>query len=148
MATYGASKAFLLSFSDSLIEELKDTGITVTALLPGAADTDFFFKAHAENTVTYREEDLYDPKAVARTAYKALMNGKRRVVPGVKNKIQAVVSNVLPDEKLAATMHAQMSPSHKAEGREYIKHPASREERERIEEATGSKSGDYESYPN
>jgi hypothetical protein len=147
MATYGATKAFVLSFTESLIDEVKDTGVTVSVLMPGAADTDFFHKAGAENTVTYREESLYDPKYVAKTAFKALMSGERKIVPGFKNKIQTALSNVLPDEKLASTIHQKMSPSHKSSGREDIKHPASKEERARIKDATGSKKGDYESYP-
>jgi len=146
MATYGATKAFVLSFTESLIDELKDTGITVSVLMPGAADTDFFHKAGAENTVTYREESLYDPKDVAKTAYKGLMKGERKIIPGLKNKIQSAISNVLPDEKLASSIHGQMSPSHKSKGRQDIKHPASKEERARIKDATGSKKGDYESY--
>jgi short-subunit dehydrogenase len=145
MVVYGATKAFVLSFTEGLIEELKDTGVSMTALLPGAADTDFFHKAGAENTKTYREQRLSSPQDVAKDGYDALMKGERKIVSGIKNKIQAAISNVLPDDKLASVMREQMSPSHKAEGREEITHPASKEERERIEQATGNKQGDYTS---
>lgn len=143
MVVYGATKAFVLTFTEGLIDELKETGVTVTALMPGSADTDFFHKAGAENTVIYREQSLSSPKDVAKDGFDALMKGERKIISGFKNKVQAAMSNILPNEKLAATMREQMSPSHKAKGREDIKHPASREERERIEQATGSKKGDY-----
>jgi hypothetical protein len=82
---------------------------------------------------------------VAKDGYKALMNGESKIISGFKNKVQAVISNVLPDKKLASTMREQLSPSHKAKGRENITHPASKEERERIEQTTGNKEGDYQS---
>jgi uncharacterized protein len=145
MVVYGATKAFVLSFTEGLINELKDTGVSMTALLPGSADTDFFHKAGAENTKIYREQALSSPEDVAKDAYDALMNGERKIISGLKNKVQGAISNILPDDKLAATMRDQMSPSHKAEGREDITHPASKQERERIEQATGNKKGDYKS---
>jgi hypothetical protein len=88
---------------------------------------------------------LSSPEDVAKDAYDALMNGERKIISGLKNKVQGAISNILPDDKLAATMRDQMSPSHKAEGREDITHPASKQERERIEQATGNKKGDYKS---
>ncbi|MBA3649687.1 MAG: SDR family oxidoreductase [Chitinophagales bacterium] len=88
MAVYGATKAFVLSFSEALINELKGTNVTLTALLPGASDTDFFHKAHAEDTVTYREEKLSKPADVARDGYEALMKGESKIVSGWKNKVQ------------------------------------------------------------
>jgi short-subunit dehydrogenase len=146
MVVYGATKAFVLSFTEGLIEELKNTGVSMTALLPGAADTDFFHKAGAENTKTYREQSLSSPEDVAKDGYNALMKGERKIVSGIKNKVQAAMSNLLPDDKLAATMREQMSPSHNEDGRDEITHPASKEERERIEHATGNTDGDYKSY--
>ena len=144
MSVYGGTKAFVLSFTEGLIEELKETGVSVTALIPGASDTDFFHKAGAENSVTYREEPLSSPKDVARDGFDALMKGERRVVSGFKNKVQTAMSSILPDEKLAAQMNEQMSPSHKAEGREEITHPASKAERERIEKATANETGEFD----
>src|SRR4051812_5667264 len=58
LSVYAATKAFVLSFSAALVNELRDTNITITALLPGATDTDFFHKAGQEDTVTYREATL------------------------------------------------------------------------------------------
>lgn len=146
MAVYAGTKAFVSSFTEALINELKDTNVTMTALLPGAADTDFFHKAGAENTVVYRETSLSDPEDVAQDGYDALMKGESRVISGVKNKVQAAMSNVLPDNALASTMDKQMKPSESKEGRDQITHPASWEERSRIEEATGKPIGDYETH--
>lgn len=73
LSVYAATKAFVLSFTEALIEELEDTAVSITALLPDATDTDFFHKAKAENTVTYKEKDLYtQQKKLPRQAMKAL----------------------------------------------------------------------------
>jgi short-subunit dehydrogenase len=88
-AVYGASKAFILSFSESIRNEVKDTGVTVTALLPSATNTNFFHCADMENTKIGASEKRDDPADVARDAYEALMAGylftvwgldKRRVI--------------------------------------------------------------------
>lgn len=146
MSVYAATKAFVISFTEGLINELKGTNVTITALLPGAADTDFFHKAGAEETVTYREEELSKPEQVAKDGYDALMKGESRVVSGAKNKLYAVMSNVMPDSALASTMRKKMNPSEETEGREHITHGPSIEERDRIERATGKVDGDYEEH--
>lgn len=143
MAVYGGTKAFVLSFTEALINEVKDTRVTLTALLPGASDTDFFHKAGADETTTYRETNLSSPEDVARDGYEALMKGESKIISGAKNKIQAAMSNVMPDSALTASMRAQMSPSDKEKGREEITHPASLEERKRIADSTGNVIGDY-----
>jgi uncharacterized protein len=146
MAVYAGTKAFVLSFSEALMNELSDTKVTVTVLMPGAADTDFFHKAGAEGTVTYRETELSDPKDVARDGYDALISGESRIVSGAKNKLQSAMSNMMPDSALASTMRKQMAPSEKEEGRDEITHPASRQERERIQESIGKKDGDLQEH--
>jgi uncharacterized protein len=107
-AAYGASKAFLYSFSEALRNELKDQGITVTALLPGPTDTDFFRRADMEDTkVGAGKKD--DPTDVAQEAFDALMAGKDQVVAGsLKNKAQAVAAQVLP-ETTKARLHRDMA---------------------------------------
>lgn len=101
-AVYNASKAFLLSFAQALREELKDTGVTVTALLPGPTDTEFFERAELGDT-KLGASDKDDPEVVARQGYEAMMAGKDRVVAGSpKNKAQVAAANVLPDPALAA----------------------------------------------
>jgi len=108
MAVYGATKAFVLSFSEALSEELKDTNITMTALLPGATDTDFFNKADAENTNAAEMAKKTDPAGVAQDGYDALMKGERKIISGLMNKIQVAMTNVLPDSMTAKNMRKLM----------------------------------------
>lgn len=110
-AVYAASKAYVYSLCYALINELKDTNVTMTALLPGATDTDFFHKANAEQTVTYQETELADPADVANDGWEALMKGESRVISGMKNKIQAAMGNVVPDSIQAEQLRKQMEQS-------------------------------------
>lgn len=107
-AVYGASKAFLLSFSDALRNELKDVGITVTALMPGPTETNFFHRAGMDDTrVGQQEKD--DPAQVAKEGFEALMAGKDKVVAGsFSNKVMAASTRVLPDAAKTA-MHRHLS---------------------------------------
>lgn len=142
MAVYAATKAFVLSFSEALVQELEETNVTVTALLPGATDTDFFHKAKAENTVTYKETELYDPAEVAKGGYDAMMNGDATVQPGIKNKLQNSLNTILPDGAVTSTMEKQMVSSMDENGRSAITHAASARERESINSETGGINGD------
>ncbi len=108
MAVYSASKAFVYSFSVALANELKDSGVTVTALIPGATATDFFHKAGAERSQVYMDTDLGDPAKVAKDGYEALMSGDEKVVSGFKNKLTAIISNLTPDTMLAENVHERM----------------------------------------
>lgn len=107
-AVYGASKAFLSSFAQAIRNELKDTGITITALMPGATETNFFHRAGMEDTkLGTSEKD--DAAEVARDGYEALMAGKDHVVAGsFKNKLQAAAGHGLPDP-FVAEMHRKQS---------------------------------------
>ncbi|HEY0932524.1 MAG TPA: SDR family NAD(P)-dependent oxidoreductase [Trebonia sp.] len=107
-ATYAASKAFIQSFAQALRYELKDTGVSVTALLPGPTDTGFFERAGMEGTpVDSASKD--DPAEVAKDGFEALMSGKSQVTGGsAKNKVQTVAAKVLPDQARAA-VHAKMT---------------------------------------
>jgi short-subunit dehydrogenase len=142
MAVYAASKSFVLSFSEALAKELEETEVTVTALLPGATDTDFFHKAKAENTVVYRETSLYDPADVAKAGYDALMNGEGTVSPGAKNKFEGAMSTILPDSAVASNMEKQMVSSMEEKGRTGTEHAASARARERINSESGGVNGD------
>jgi short-subunit dehydrogenase len=106
-ATYAASKAFIQSFAQALRYELKDTGVTVTALLPGPTDTGFFERAGMEGTpVDSSGKD--DPADVAGDGFEALMAGKSQVVGGsAENKVHAA-AKLLPDQARATT-HAKMT---------------------------------------
>jgi short-subunit dehydrogenase len=107
-AVYGASKAFLYSFSEALRNELKDTGVTVTALLPGATETNFFHRAEMDDTkVGAGKKD--DPADVARDGFEALMAGKDHVVAGsLKNKVQVNAGRIIP-ETVKAEIHRKLS---------------------------------------
>jgi short-subunit dehydrogenase len=113
MAVYGATKAFVLKFSEALANELEGTGVTVTTLQPGASDTDFFHKAGAEATKEYQEASLSDPADVARDGYRALMGGDAKIISGAKNKFMATMSNLVPDSANTANMAKHMQPSNK-----------------------------------
>lgn len=106
-AVYNGTKAFIDNFSYALREELKDSGITVTCLMPGPTDTDFFERAGMEDTkVATGAKD--DPARVARLGFDAMMEGEADVVTGWKNKIQTAMAAVTPSEQLAR-QHAGMA---------------------------------------
>jgi short-subunit dehydrogenase len=106
-AVYNGTKAFIDSFSFALRNELKDTGITVTCLMPGPTDTDFFERAGLLDTkVGTQKKD--DPAMVARVGFEAMMKGEGDVVAGFKNKAQAAVAAVTPQSTLAE-MHRGMA---------------------------------------
>jgi short-subunit dehydrogenase len=144
LAVYSATKAFVLSFSAALVNELQDTNITVTALLPGATDTDFFHKAGQEDTVGYREKSLASPEDVAKDGYKALMNGESKIISGAKTKMHVFMNDLFGPKMSAANNRKMMEPSKKERGREMPSHQESLEEREHIMEQTGNSDGDMD----
>lgn len=96
-AVYAATKAFVQSFSEALRQEVKDRGITITALQPGATETDFFRRADMEDTKA-GESEKDSPELVAQQAFAALMDGKDSVVAGsFKNKMQVGMAKILPE---------------------------------------------------
>jgi short-subunit dehydrogenase len=107
-AIYNASKSFLQSFAEALQEELRDSGVTITSLMPGPTETDFFRRAGMEDTkVGASSKD--DPAQVAQQGFEALMKGERRVVAGsVGTKAQEAAGKVLPDA-LKAKAHRKMA---------------------------------------
>jgi len=105
LAVYAATKSFVLSFTDSLADELKESKVTITALIPGATDTDFFRKAGMERAKA--AQDPVDPAKVAMIGYEALMKGEHHAYgPGVKPIV--LISSLLSNEKVAAMAHKQM----------------------------------------
>jgi len=107
-ATYGASKAFVYSFAQAVRAELKDTGVTVTALMPGPTDTDFFDRAGMEDTrVGQGKKD--DPADVAKEGFEALMAGKDQVISAsLKTKVMGTAAKITP-EPLKAEQHRKMA---------------------------------------
>jgi short-subunit dehydrogenase len=99
-AVYNGTKAFIDSFSFALRNELKDSGVTVTCLMPGATDTHFFERADMLDTKVGSEEKA-DPADVAKEGYEAMKKGQDHVVAGWKNKVSAAMTNVIPDSVLA-----------------------------------------------
>lgn len=111
-AVYHGTKAFIHSFSEAIRAEVHDTGVTITSLLPGATDTDFFHKAHMEESKML-EQKLSDPSKVAKEGFDALMRGDDMVIPGAKWKAQIAASNFTPDATLAKMVMKQQEPSAK-----------------------------------
>ena len=108
-ATYAASKAFVHSFAEGIREELKDTGVTVTSLMPGPTDTEFFSRADMGDTKIGQMDDKDDPQEVAKDGFEALMAGRSSVVAGsFSNRVQAELGTHLPDA-LAAPILARMT---------------------------------------
>jgi short-subunit dehydrogenase len=106
-AVYNGTKAFVDSFAWALRNELKDTGVTVSCLMPGATDTNFFHRAEMDDTkVGQGKKD--DPADVAKTGFDAMMKGEGDVVHGLKNKMQAATAAITPQSQLAE-MHRGMA---------------------------------------
>jgi short-subunit dehydrogenase len=106
-AVYNGTKAFIDSFSYALRNELKDTGVTVTCLMPGATETDFFERADLMDTKVGTEEKA-DPVDVAKSGFEAMEKGDAGVIAGITNKIRAALANIVPDSMLAE-QHRKMA---------------------------------------
>jgi len=111
-AVYAATKAFGLSFAHSLRYELKDSGVTVTALQPGPTDTDFFHRAEMDNTKVGSEgKKESDPKDVAREGLDALFDGKDHVYSAsLKTKIEGKLANAIPGAAKGAIHEREARP--------------------------------------
>ena len=106
-AVYNGTKAFLNSFSFALREELKDTEVTVTCLMPGATETEFFRRAEMMDTAVGTDEKD-DAADVANNGFDAMMKGEGDIVSGLKNKVLTAASNVTPSGVLAS-QHRKMA---------------------------------------
>ena len=100
-AVYNATKAFIDSFTAALRNEMKDTGVTVTCLMPGLTDTAFFERAGMMDTKVGATEKKMDPAEVARLGVEAMLGGEAEVVTGVQNKIIVAMSKLTPSQVLA-----------------------------------------------
>jgi short-subunit dehydrogenase len=108
-ATYNGTKAFIDNFAYALGNELKDSGITITCLMPGPTDTNFFARADMLDTkVGQPESKKDDPADVAQTGYHAMMKGEASVVHGMANKMQAAMGNILP-KTASAESHRKLA---------------------------------------
>lgn len=105
--TYNSTKSFINDFCAGLANELKETDVVITCLLPGATETPFFERAGMEDT-ELGHLDKADPKKVAEDGYKALLRGDTQIVSGFMNKVQSVFAGILPDGVLAE-MHRRLA---------------------------------------
>jgi short-subunit dehydrogenase len=119
LAVYAASKAFVESFGQAIRNELKDSGVSVTTLLPGPTETNFFDRANMQDTKA-GAESKDDPAKVAEQGFEALMAGKDHVVAGsFMNKVQGVIGKLMPDS-VAAAMHRRESEPGSANSQEKL----------------------------
>jgi short-subunit dehydrogenase len=109
-AVYHGTKAFVQSFTEGIRSELKDSGVTITALLPGATATDFFNKADMTDSKIVQEGKLDDARDVAKDGYRAMMNGDDMIVSGFSNKVNVAMSNVMSDSAAAEMMKKKQEP--------------------------------------
>jgi short-subunit dehydrogenase len=96
MAVYYATKAYVLSFSEALAEELRNSNVTVTALCPGPTHTDFADTAELSTSRLVSTFGVANASDVAKYGYDAMMNGKRLAIPGIRNKILAQANRIAP----------------------------------------------------
>jgi uncharacterized protein len=109
-AVYNGTKAFIDSFSFALRAELKETGVTVTCLMPGPTDTEFFERADLMDTKVGQDPNKDDPADVAKAGYEAMQRGEGDVVAGWKNKIQTTLANITPAGVLAEQHRTMTEP--------------------------------------
>lgn len=107
-AVYNGSKAFIDSFAAALRNELKDSGVTVSCLMPGPTDTEFFERADMLDTQVGVDDSKAKPADVAQVGFKAMMDGEADVVAGFKNKLQTLMAKVTPSQVLAE-QHRKMA---------------------------------------
>jgi short-subunit dehydrogenase len=111
LAVYAATKAFVQSFAEAVRNEVADSGVTVTTLLPGPTRTRFFERADMLDTKAGQPENEDDPQLVARQAFEATMAGEHRVAAGsLKNRAMTAVGEHLPDPVGARLHRSQSEP--------------------------------------
>ena len=108
-AVYNGSKAFIDSFAAALNEEIKDSGVTITCLKPGATETAFFHRAELDDTKAGQAKKD-DPADVAKTGWEAMKKGEPAVIYGLKNKLQVAAADVMTDAATAKIHRSQMEP--------------------------------------
>jgi short-subunit dehydrogenase len=112
MAVYYASKAFVLSFSEAINEELRGSGVTVTALCPGPTSTGFQARAKMEESKLVQGRQIMDVATVAQAGYSAVMSGRAVVVPGLMNQIQTFLPRLLPRSVIPPMVRQAQERSH------------------------------------
>ena len=110
MAVYYATKAFVLSFSEAVNEELKGTGVSITALCPGPTASGFQSRAGMEKSSLVKGKNLMDSETVVKAGYRALMKEKAFVVPGLMNKILVVLPKLMPRSWIPGMVKGAQKP--------------------------------------
>ena len=108
LAVYAASKSFVLSFSESLQNEIKDSPVNITILCPPPTETNFFEVANMENSKIANSSQVQAADEVAKAGYEGLMKGDKRVLPTFVAKMYAAQGITLPDSVNAAIVHSQL----------------------------------------
>lgn len=130
-AVYNGSKAFVDSFAHALRNEIRGTGVTVSLLIPGPTDTDFFERAHMTDTRASSSMKKDDPAYVARLGFDAMLQGEADVVTGWRNKVQVAASRVLPAQTVAQVHRKIAEPDSGKEEHAGTTHEHPRMEHER-----------------
>lgn len=110
-AVYNGTKAFVDNFTDALRNEIKESkGVTLTTLMPGPVETEFFHRADMDDTSVGASDTKSDPADVAKDGWEAVMAGKASIVSGWKNKLQVAAANVTPNSVLAERHRMMAEP--------------------------------------
>jgi len=107
-AVYCATKSYVLSFSEAIAEELEGSGVTVTALCPGATRTEFSKRAQMEDVKIFQGR-VMNARTVAEIGYRALIRGKRTVITGSSNRLQIFLTRFAPRKMVARTVRGMLS---------------------------------------
>jgi short-subunit dehydrogenase len=111
MAVYYATKAYVLSFSEAIADEVRGTGVSVTALCPGPTKTRFAAVAQIEGTRLLRAAAPMDSARVAQVGYRAMLRGRRVVIPGLQNKLLAQSVRVTPRRMVTTIVRKLQEPA-------------------------------------
>ncbi len=111
MAVYYAAKAYVISFTEALSEELRGTGVTATVLCPGATATGFQARAEMERSMLFTRTPVADAASVARAGYRSMLRGKRMEIPGFSNKLVAMSPAFSPRGLLLRISRKLVEPS-------------------------------------
>lgn len=110
-AVYNATKSFINNFTEALRNELKDVdGVTITTLMPGPTDTEFFARAGMLDTDVGQDDSKADPAKVAQDGWSAMIAGQDHIVSGLSNKLQVAASGVVPQSVLAERHRSMAEP--------------------------------------